>query len=108
MKTFKEYKDEGFAFVNEGKVSFGKMKFTTSASVDRQGVFVQFIPDSKTLDSYSKDEQIESIQTQLARVFPEMWKSLKYDSTSHAAGLTFRLDTYSFSDYLTKEINRMN
>ena len=106
MKTFKEYLNEGF--VNEGKVTFGKMKFTVSSSVDRQGLLVHFIPDSKTLDSYTKEEQVESIQTQLARVFPELWKSLQIDRNSHAAGLTFRLDSFGFADFLTKEINRHN
>ena len=107
MKTFKEYKDEGFAFVNEGKVSFGKMKFTVTSHYDRQGLCISFIPDSKTLDM-PKNEQVEAIQTQLARVFPGLGVAFWFESGHQAAGLVFRLDTNKFTDHITKEINKMN
>ena len=105
MKTFNEYKETGF--VNEGKVEFGKMKFTITSHFDRQGLAVSFIPDSKTLN-LPKNTQVEAIQAQLARIFPELSKSFWFESGHNAAGLTFRLDSFGFTEYITKEINKMN
>lgn len=105
MKTFDEYKKEGL--LNEGKVDFGNMKFTVSSFFDRQGLALQFIPDSKTLD-IPKNTQVEAVQSQLQRIFPDMAKAFWFESGHHAAGLIFRLDTFTFSDYITKEINKHN
>jgi hypothetical protein len=105
MKTFNEYKESGF--LNEGKVAFGKMKFTVSSHFDRQGLCISFIPDSKTLD-LPKNTQVEAVQAQLARVFPGLADAFWFESGHQAAGLVFRLDTYKFSDFVTKEINKMN
>lgn len=105
MKTFKEYMNEGF--VNEGKVAFKNMKFTVTTLIDRQGLAIQFIPDSKTLD-FSKNEQVDEIMNQLKRIMPKLAESLWFESGHSAAGVVFRLDTFKFTDFLTKEINRYN
>jgi len=105
MKTFKEYKETGF--INEGKVAFGKMKFTISTINDSKGLAVTFIPDSKTLD-FSKNEQVNEIMEQLKRVMPEMADMLWFESGSHSAGCVFRLDRYKLAETITKQINKNN
>jgi hypothetical protein len=105
MKTFNEYKETGF--LNEGKIEFDKLRFTVSSHFDRQGLVVSFIPDSKTL-KLPKNTQVEAIQAQLGRIFPKLSKSLWFESGHDSAGITFRLDSFGFAEYITKEINKMN
>lgn len=101
MKTFKEYKEEGF--LNESKVSFDKMTFTVVVSNDARGTFIQFIPDSKTLD-FTKDEQLESIGKIIQKKMPDFLDILNYEIGKPAAGLSFRLDPYKFGDLLAKRL----
>jgi hypothetical protein len=102
LKTFKEYLNEGF--VNEGKIAFlNKMKFTFTIFNDRQGMALQFIPDSKTLE-FPKTEVIEKIQYELNLVMPEFASTLWYESNSNAAGFVFRVDTSKLVDVLIKNM----
>ena len=105
MKTFNEYKETGF--INEGKVAFGKMKFTVSSINDSKGLAVTFIPDSKTLD-FSKNEQVAEIQAQMKRIMPEIVDMFWFQSGSPSAGCVFRIDQYQFADFITKQINKNN
>lgn len=105
MKTFNEYKETGF--LNEGKVAFGKMKFTVSSINDNKGLSISFIPDSKTLN-FSKNEQVAEIQAQMKRIMPEIAEMFWFQSGSPAAGCVFHLDQYQFADFITKQINKNN
>lgn len=104
IKTFKKYTETNL--LNEGKVAFGKMKFTVSSHFDRQGLVISFIPDSKTLN-LPKNTQVEAVQAQLASIFAD-YDFIWFESRNSSAGLTFRLDTFGFTEYITKEINNWN
>jgi DNA gyrase/topoisomerase IV subunit B len=101
MKTFKEYKEEGF--INESKVSFEKMSFTVITSNDSRGTYIQFIPDSKTLD-FTKNEQLEAISKMIKKKLPEFVDILNYEIAKPAAGLSFQIDTYKLNDLLAKRL----
>ncbi len=101
IPNFNEFLNEGK--MNESKVAFGKMKFAFSIFYDRQGMALQFIPDSKTLD-LPKIEIVEKIQSELNSAMPEFASTLWFESGSNAAGLIFRVDTFKLSDVILKNL----
>jgi hypothetical protein len=103
IPKFKDFINEGRVSMNLGDRRWGS--FTVSSSVDRAGFILQFIPDSKTLDM-PKDIQIEGIKSNLERIFPDLYTAFEIYPDSPAAGIVFKLNTFAFVDYLTKEINR--
>jgi hypothetical protein len=91
-------------FVNEGKVTINKMNFSIHAFNDAKGLSVQFIPDGKTLDKFSKNEMAESIKSKLTSAMPKFADALYYSIDNQAAGLSFRVDIYELSEIITKAI----
>lgn len=90
--------------LNEAKVSFDGMNYVIGVFTDRQGIAVQFIPDSKTLDSFSKNEQVEKILDKLKKGMPEFASTLWFESGNGAAGLVFRVNTFDLGDLIAKAI----
>ena len=104
MKTFKEYSEEGF--VNESnKFSSHGFTFTIMGNQDSKGSYISFLPDSKTLDTYSKDEMANWIY----KVFNNMEffrDSVSWDKNHVAAGIIFRINAMYLADSLVKEFKR--
>ena len=90
--------------LNEAKVSFDGMNYVIGVFTDRQGIAVQFIPDSKTLDGFSKNEQVEKILDKLKKGMPEFASTLWFESGNGAAGLVFRVNTFDLGDLIAKAI----
>jgi len=91
-------------FLNEGRVSFDKMSFTVSHVIDARGFAFQFIPDSKTMNSSTTEEQVDKITEKLKKGMPALASVIYYQSGHDAAGLVFRIDSYGFTDLLTKSL----
>ena len=89
-------------FLSEGRISFNKMTFTVSVFNDTRGLYLQFIPDSKTMNDTSENEQVGAITERLKKGMPEFASSVSYQSGSDAAGLVFRVDPYALSEVITK------
>jgi hypothetical protein len=97
MKTFSEA-------LNEGKVSFDGMNFVVSTFNNSQGLALQFLPDSKTLDKFSKNAQVDAIMQRLKKNMPEFASVLWHESGNPAVGVILRIDTFALSDTITKAI----
>jgi hypothetical protein len=98
MKTFVES-------INEGNVSIDGMKFTISVYNDKfRGMIIQFIPDGKTLENTSKNEQVDTITKRIDKAFPNFKDVFWYESGSDAAGLNFRINTLKFADAIEKAV----
>tara|TARA_R110001599_G_C12028825_1_gene639854 strand:+ start:232 stop:528 length:297 start_codon:yes stop_codon:yes gene_type:complete len=90
------------SFLNEGKLSWGGMQFTVSSFVDRDGMYISFIPNSKTLDLTSTESLAERVKDKLDTKMPLLASTLEYKSDHHAAGLTFKLNQYDLADAVIK------
>ena len=90
--------------LNEGKVSFDKMTFTISHVIDAKGFGFQFIPDSKTMNSSTTEEQVDKITEKLKKGLPDLAAVIYYQSGHDAAGLVFRIDSYGLTDLLAKSL----
>ena len=91
-------------FINEGKVSIGKMKFSVLVSNDTKGLYVQFIPDGKTLDNFSKNEMVDNIKDKLDSAMPQFANALWFSIDNQTTGVIFRLDQYKLEEIITKAI----
>lgn len=98
MKSFNEA-------INESKVNIDGMTFTVNVFNDRnRGMIIQFIPDGKTLDSVSKNEQVEAITERLYKKIPMFKDIVWYEISNEAAGLTFRINTIEFGQMIEKAL----
>jgi len=98
MKTFDDY-------INEGKVTIDNLTFTINTLVDRKGLAITFIPDSKTLDTIyvnGKNAIVDIIEKKMAKSSPLISKCIWFESGHDAAGFTFRIDPNELTDELTK------
>ena len=91
-------------FINEGKVSIGKMKFSVLVSNDTKGLYIQFIPDGKTLDKFSKNDMVDSIKDKLDSAMPQFASALWFSIENQTTGVIFRLDPYKLEEIITKAI----
>ena len=91
-------------FINEGKVSIGKMKFSVLVSNDTKGLYIQFIPDGKTLDKFSKNDMVDSIKDKLDSAMPQFASALWFSIDNQTTGVIFRLDPYKLEEIITKAI----
>ena len=98
MKTFNEA-------INESKVNIDGMKFTVNVYNDRnRGMITQFIPDGKTLDNFSKNEQVDAITSKLYKAIPEFKDVVWFEISNEAAGLNFRINTIEFGKMIEKAL----
>jgi len=98
MKSFIETINEGKFKTDDG------MNFVLSVLTDNRGIGIQFIPDRKTLDGFSKNEQVNTIQGILKKKLPDLAESLWFESGNAAAGLVFRLDLSGLTDMIEKAL----
>lgn len=91
------------SFINESsKFSSNGSTFTIMGSQDSKGSYISFIPDSKTLDAYTKEESAGWIDS----VFNNMdffRDCMEWDKSHHAAGIVFRVNASNLADSLLKE-----
>jgi hypothetical protein len=91
-------------FLNEGKSSWGGMQFTVTSFVDRDGMYISFVPNSKTLDLTSTESLAERVKDKLDTKMPLLASALEYKSDHHAAGLVFKLNQYDLADAVIKSL----
>lgn len=97
MKSFSEA-------LNEGRLSIGNMNFTILPINDNKGLAITFIPDGKTLDKFSKNEQVDAVQQVLIKKLPFLADAFIFESGNGAAGLVFRLDKYSLIEKIENSL----
>jgi hypothetical protein len=91
-------------FLNEGRVSWGGMQFQVNSLLDRNAMYLQFIPDGKTLDLTSTESLASRIKDRLDTKMPMVASVLEYDPDHSAAGLVFKLKPYDLADVVTAAI----
>lgn len=96
MISFKESIYEWITFKNG-------MRFVVSSLIGKEWGF-SFLPDSKTIDSFDKEEQVKAIEESLKKGVPNLAKFLHYSSAHPAAGITFELNRYDIVDEIQKLI----
>jgi|688.fasta_scaffold1293305_1 hypothetical protein len=96
MKTFLEAINEDNKFTSSG------FTFTIRGVQDGKGAAIAFIPDSKTLDTFSKDEQASFIDKYFNNM--EFFRDcMSWDKNHNAAGIVFRLNVDRLADSIVKE-----
>lgn len=93
--------------ITEGKIKIDGSTFMVHTIVDRKGLGINFIPDSKTLDAVyknGKNSVVEKLENALQSAAPMLAACLWFESGHDAAGFTFRIDPYELTDQLTKAI----
>lgn len=99
MKTFLETINESNKFTTNG------FTFTILGRKDSTGAYINFLPDSKTVESFSKDEMADFID----RYFNNMEyfrDCMSWDKGHPAAGIVFRINASYLADSLVKEFKR--
>ena len=98
MKHIKQFEN----FLNEAKFSASGFTFTMMGSQDSKGSYISFLPDGKTLDTYSKDECANWIDSVFNNM--EFFRDcMEWDKNHNAAGLVFRINSSYLADSLLKE-----
>ena len=90
-------------FVNEAnKFSASGFTFTIMGNQDSKGSYISFLPDGKTLDSYSKDEMANFIDSYFNNM-DYFRDCMSWDEGHSAAGIVFRINASYLADSLIKE-----
>ena len=99
MKNLQSFDD----FLNEAnKFSTSGFTFTIIGNQDHAGSYIQFIPDGKTVDNYSKDEMASFIEKYFNNM--EFFRDcMEWQKNHVAAGLIFRINAGYLADSLLKE-----
>jgi hypothetical protein len=91
-------------FITEGKVSFDKMNLWVSSFTDNKGMHIQFLPDSKTMDSYTNEEISTAILSRLQKKMPDFAKALEIEHNRDLTGVLFRINPFSLGDAITNSL----
>ena len=91
-------------FLNEGRASWGGMQFQVNSLLDRNAMYLQFIPSGKTLDLTSTESLAERVKDRLDTKMPMLASVLEYDPDHSAAGIVFKLKPYELADVVTQAI----
>lgn len=99
MKNLQSFND----FVNEAnKFSASGFTFTIIGNQDSKGSYISFLPDSKTVDNYTKDEMAGWIDSVFNNM--EFFRDcMTWEKNHVAAGLIFRINSNYLADSLLKE-----
>lgn len=93
--------------LHEASITLNKnQKFVVSHIIDRKGFALQFIPDSATLKTYSKNELVTAILTRLKTSVPMLADSIYFDINNPAAGLIFYINGRTYADFVTAAMNK--
>ena len=99
MKNLQSFND----FLNEAnKFSTSGFTFTIIGNQDSKGSYISFLPDSKTLDNYSKDEMANFIDSYFNNM-DYFRDCMGWDKGHPAAGIVFRINANYLADSLLKE-----
>lgn len=99
MKTFLETINEGNKFSSHG------FTFTIMGNHDSKGSYISFLADSKTADTYSKDEMVKFIDKYFNNM--EFFRDCMYHDQFHpGATVVFRIDASNLAESLVKEFKR--
>jgi hypothetical protein len=89
--------------INEAnKFSSSGFTFSIMGNHDSKGSYISFLPDGKTVDTYSKEEMAAFIE----KYFNNMdyfRDCMEWDNSHSAAGLVFRINAGYLADSLLKE-----
>ena len=99
MKTFVETINESNKFSTDG------FTFTITGNQDSKGSYINFLPDGKTVDSFSKDEMASFIDKYFNNM-EFLRDCMTLDKSHPAAGLVFRINASNLADSLLKEFKR--
>ena len=92
-------------FINESSyTSIGNMKFIIKPSFSGKLTGIEFIPDWKTMEDYSKRDMVKEIQKTLKKSKSSLSDALMYVPISTSDNLLFEIDMYSFVDRMIKEL----
>lgn len=99
MKTFLE------AINEDNKFSASGFTFNIMGNQDSRGSYISFLPDSKTVDSFSKQEMANFIDKYFNNM--EFFRDcIIWDKSHPAAGIVFRINASYLADSLVKEFKR--
>jgi hypothetical protein len=99
MKTFLE------AINEDNKFSASGFTFNIMGNQDSKGSYISFLPDSKTVDSFSKQEMANFIDKYFNNM--EFFRDcMIWDKSHSAAGIVFRINASYLADSLVKEFKR--
>lgn len=104
LSTFEDFLNENQ--LNEGEISINDMTFIMSMITDSRSLYLQFIPNSNTLDSFNKTEQVRAIENLLKKKIPELADTMWYQSGHQGAGLVFKLSVYGIISMIEKKLKQ--
>ena len=103
LQTIWNERDMNEGLVNEAnKFSASGFTFTIMGDQDSKGSYISFLPDGKTLDSYSKDEMANFIDSYFNNM-DYFRDCMEWDKGHNAAGIVFRINASYLADSLIKE-----
>jgi hypothetical protein len=91
--------------LTESKMKIGQGNYSVHSLVDRKGLAISFIPDSKTLD-IPVNTQVNDINEVLKKKLGALSSAFYFESGHDAAGRTYRLNTESFTNIITKLLSK--
>lgn len=97
LSTFNE-------FLTEGTASFKGMKFMVKPIIDRAGLKIQFIPDSKTLDMATPADMADLIKARLDKKMPMLSEAMYHVVDFPGAGIAFAINPYELSEIVSQSL----
>ena len=91
--------------LTESKMRIGQGNYSVHTLVDRKGLAISFIPDSKTLD-IPVNTQVDAINDLLKKKLGALGAAFYFESGHDAAGRVYRLNTDSFTNVITKLLTK--
>jgi hypothetical protein len=99
MKTFLE------AINEDNKFSASGFTFNIMGNQDSKGSYISFLPDGKTVDTFSKQEMANFIEKYFNNM--EFFRDcMTWDKSHPAGGIVFRINASYLADSLVKEFKR--
>jgi hypothetical protein len=91
--------------LTESKMRIGQGNYSVHTLIDRKGLAISFIPDSKTLD-IPVNTQVNDINDLLKKKLGALGAAFYFESGHDAAGRVYRLNTDSFTNVITKLLSK--
>jgi hypothetical protein len=91
--------------LTESKMQIGQGNYSVHTLIDRKGLAISFIPDSKTLD-IPVNTQVNDINALLKKKLGALGDAFYFESGHDAAGRVYRLNTDSFTNVITKLLTK--
>ena len=92
-------------FINESAYTkIGNMKFIIKPKFSGNFIGVEFIPDWKTLEDYSKGDILKEIKRTISKSKSELSDALMYVPNSISDSFLFEVNIYPFIDKMIQEL----